>query len=145
MLPDRAGTYVLILRLTESRVIACGGLGQRRFPSGWYAYVGSAHGPGGLAARLGRHLRATGCLHWHIDYLRAQSQPVEVWYTADPARRECAWAEVLLQLPGAEVVVPRFGASDCRCWAHLARFAYPPERLAFSRAVGEEIAFELIA
>ena len=144
MLPDRPGTYVLILWLAESRVIACGRLWQCYFPSGWYAYVGSALGPGGLAARLGRHLHTTGCFHWHIDYLRAQSQPVEVWYITDPMRRECRWAEALLQLPGAEVTVPRFGASDCRCRAHLAHFAYPPERPAFSRAVGEEIACELV-
>ncbi|MBN1976046.1 MAG: GIY-YIG nuclease family protein, partial [Anaerolineae bacterium] len=89
------------------------------FSSGWYAYVGSAQGPGGLAARLARHLRPLKSLHWHIDYLRAQAQPVQAWYTTGTQKRECAWARALSSFPAASIPVPRFGASDCRCPAHL--------------------------
>ena len=100
--------------------ITIGALGAHAFPAGQYLYVGSAWGPGGLAARVGRHLRGDGAVHWHVDYLRAQAEPVALWWAAH-ARDECAWAGHLLAHPGAEIVVPRFGASDCACAAHLAR------------------------
>jgi len=37
---------------------------------GYYIYIGSAFGPGGVRARMLRHLRADKPKHWHIDYLR---------------------------------------------------------------------------
>lgn len=126
MLPDRPGTYVLILDLPRPTTIDIGRVGCFPFPAGWYAYAGSARGPGGLAARVSRHLRSPKPLHWHIDYLRAEARPVEVWYTVGSQSRECAWARVLAGLPGATIPVPRFGASDCHCPAHLIHFRAPP-------------------
>jgi len=38
---------------------------------GWYVYVGSALGPGGLAAKVGRHLGGRKMCRWHTAYLRA--------------------------------------------------------------------------
>jgi Uri superfamily endonuclease len=64
---------VLVLRLDTPQTIAIGRLGSIDFPVGWYLYVGSAHGPGGLHARLARHRRRLGGTkraHWHVDYLR---------------------------------------------------------------------------
>jgi Uri superfamily endonuclease len=145
MVPDRPGTYVLILRLPHfAENVRIGRLGCFRFPSGWYAYVGSARGPGGLAARLARHLRPLKPLHWHVDYLRAQAQPVQVWYVAGTQKRECAWARTLSSLPGASVPVPRFGASDCRCPTHLIYFATPPDVTAFAGALGERVLREAL-
>ncbi len=112
------GIYALGLVLSEEAFIKVGALGTWRFPTGLYVYVGSAWGPGGLAARVGRHLRCNTTLHWHIDHLRAVSRPVAVWL-ATGRRDECAWAAQLLARPGARVIVPRFGASDCVCPAHL--------------------------
>jgi Uri superfamily endonuclease len=143
MLPDRPGTYVLILWLAVPKTITCGKAGCFRFPAGWYAYVGSAHGPGGLAARLARHLRGTDRPHWHIDYLRSESQPVEIWYTLAPTREECAWSEALLALSGAHPPVPGFGASDCRCSTHLVHLDYQPDHLAFARVVGGNVLVEI--
>lgn len=40
-----------------------------RLPRASYLYVGSAGGPGGLAARISRHLRRDKKPFWHIDYL----------------------------------------------------------------------------
>jgi len=40
------------------------------FLSGIYCYCGSACGPGGLYARLKRHLDGHIKKHWHFDYLR---------------------------------------------------------------------------
>ncbi|MBN2389345.1 MAG: DUF123 domain-containing protein [Anaerolineae bacterium] len=83
-----------------------------------YCYVGSAWGSGGLAARVWRHLRGGAVRHWHIDYVRALATPVAVWL-APYDHCECAWAAYLLESQGARVIVPRCGASDCRCAAHL--------------------------
>jgi len=142
MLPDRPGTYVLILRLPRPATVNVGQLGRVRFPAGWYAYVGSAYGPGGLAARISRHLRSPKHLHWHVDYLRAESSPVEIWSAVGTGKRECAWARALSGLPGASIPVLRFGASDCHCPAHLIHFAGSPDLAAFVRAVGEPVSQE---
>jgi Uri superfamily endonuclease len=142
MLPDRPGTYVLILRLPRHATIDVGRLGRFQFPAGWYAYAGSAHGPGGLAARISRHLRSPKPLHWHVDYLRARAQPDQIWYAAGTWKRECAWAEALSGLPGASIPAPCFGASDCHCPAHLIHFTAPPDLAAFIRTVGEPISQE---
>ena len=139
MLPDRPGTYTLILSLARPTIIDVGRLGRFRFPEGWYAYAGSARGPGGLAARISRHLRAAGPLHWHVDYLRACARPIAAWYIVGPQKRECAWAQALSALPGGSIPAPRFGASDCRCPAHLIHFAAPPDLKAFTHAVGEPV------
>ena len=139
MLPERPGTYVLILRLPRPAAIDVGRLGRFRFPAGWYAYAGSARGPGGLAARVSRHLRSPKLRYWHLDYLRAAAQPEQVWYAVGPQRRECAWAKGLLDLPNVTIPAPRFGASDCRCPTHLVHFSAPPDPVTFARAVGEAI------
>jgi Uri superfamily endonuclease len=139
MPPDRAGTYALILELPDPATIGVGRLGCFRFLAGWYAYVGSARGPGGLAARISRHLRAPKLAHWHVDYLRAAARPVEIWYAVETQKRECAWARALANLPDALIPVPRFGASDCRCPAHLIYWADPPDIERFIRAVGEPV------
>ena len=147
-LPPRPGTYALILHLDRGRALTVGRLGRFRLPTGIYVYVGSARGPGGLAARVGRHLRRSGTgagpaapPHWHIDYLGPVARPVAVWLAEGDRRRECAWAARLAQMDGASLPVPGFGASDCRCPAHLVHFAtrpslaplrQPPPRLEWS-------------
>jgi Uri superfamily endonuclease len=83
-----------------------------------YVYFGGAYGPGGLAARLGRHLRGGGRRHWHVDHLRAEAEVLgaAVW----PGGGECAWRAAVQDTGGAGVPWPRFGSSDCRrCPAHL--------------------------
>jgi Uri superfamily endonuclease len=144
MPPDQPGTYVLILHLLHRATIDVGRLGRFQFPAGWYAYAGSAHGPGGLAARIARHLRSPKPLHWHVDYLRAEAQPDQVWYAVGTGKRECTWAEALSGLPGASIPVPRFGASDCRCPAHLVHFSALPVLSALIRAVGEPVTREML-
>lgn len=121
------GTYVLLLHQEASQRIAVGALGAVEFPAGWYMYVGSAHGPGGLAARLARHRRRRKeRLHWHIDYTRAHMELVEVWTSSCDARQECEWAAAASALAGASVIAPRFGASDCKCVSHLFHFDRRP-------------------
>ena len=119
MIPNSPGTYTLVLRLEYPESIEIGRLGIFEFPAGWYVYVGSAHGSGGLAARIGRHLRDSKVSHWHIDHLRPQDRATEVWYTLGLQKWECEWATAFTQSPGSRIPASRFGASDCACPAHL--------------------------
>jgi Uri superfamily endonuclease len=123
MRPTPKGTYLLLARLDQSVQMAVGKLGTFRFDAGWYAYAGSALGPGGLPARLARHARADKRMHWHIDYLLQHAVLETTWQTPQPERLECAWATAMLGLPGAHTPAPGFGASDCRCTTHLVFFA----------------------
>jgi Uri superfamily endonuclease len=121
-LPAAPGCYVLILHLPgpHSRMLAVGRLGSWPLPPGTYAYCGSAHGPGGLRARVSRHLRREKRLHWHVDYLAAAAEVVAVWlWPGAPRAQECAIAGHLARWPGVYRPVPRFGSSDCRCPGHL--------------------------
>ncbi|MCC6610419.1 MAG: GIY-YIG nuclease family protein [Burkholderiales bacterium] len=112
---------MLLLHLGHGASIRIGRLGTFAFPAGAYLYVGSALGPGGLAARVAHHARRVSAPHWHIDYLRRRAELVAVWHRAGTARREHEWAAALMRSPGATAPVARFGASDCGCAAHLVR------------------------
>jgi len=124
-LPAAPGAYVLLLTATAPVVLNMLRFGKLTLAAGQYAYVGSAHGPGGLRARVGRHLRVEKPLHWHIDYLTAALPVVHVVTLAvtNGARLQCTWVKRLLALNGASVPAPGFGSSDCRngCPAHLVR------------------------
>jgi Uri superfamily endonuclease len=123
-LPSLPGSYVLVLHLAQDRTIAIGRLGPVHFCSGYYLYVGSARGPGGLRARLERHLRREKAEHWHVDHLRRWAEPVEAWFALSRESLECRW-RVALQEAGLSLAVSGFGSSDCRCPAHL---LYSPRR-----------------
>jgi len=127
LLPSRPGTYALLLFLESERVLTVGRLGRFRFPRGFYIYVGSAHGPGGLSARVARHLRCPKPLRWHVDYLRPHTRPAAVWLAEGDRRWECDWAAALTRLDGASLPAIGFGSSDCRCPAHLVHFPTPPD------------------
>ena len=126
-LPANPGTYILILYLSRGTRINVGRLGGLNFRRGWYAYVGSAFGPGGLAARIGRHLRVEKKHRWHIDYLRAAADVRWIWYSTAEVSREHIWAEVLAEEKGLPVL--GFGCSDCRCPAHLFFFSRQPKEI----------------
>ncbi len=112
------GTYILVLHLPEDNGLRIGALGTFALPAGYYLYVGSALN--GLAGRLQRHCRLDGKrLHWHIDYLRAQTELVEIWWVLSEQRWECRWADALRQFATVEEPVPGFGSSDCACFSHL--------------------------
>lgn len=132
------GTYLLFLRpLAEGRV-RVGRLGTMELREGRYAYVGSAFGPGGVEARLGRHVRGEGSLHWHVDYLRRRCEPTEAWVSLDETPREHEWARALAAAPGSTVPLAGFGASDCGCASHLFRFAEVPSWEAFGERAADE-------
>ena len=121
--PTQRGTYALLLRAGAPLSVQVGRLGHFTLAAGLYVYVGSAHGAGGLRARVGRHLRAEKKAHWHIDALTARLPVIAVAWSVAPERLECVWAARVAALADVGVPIPRFGASDCRCAAHL--FAVP--------------------
>ncbi len=125
------GTYILFAHLDHQATLSIGRLGDYNFPAGYYSYVGSARGPGGLKARLARHLRAGKRPRWHVDYLLQVATVIEIWRVSSSERLECRWAEAMLQLPGATLPVSGFGSSDCGCPAHLFLFGALPSLTAF--------------
>ena len=109
-----ARTYQLRITVPESVRVPVGKLGTFEFPAGRYTYTGSAKS--NLEARVQRHCTGAARLRWHIDYLLA-APGVTVADVRRSARDECT----LNQRTRGEVLVPRFGASDCRrgCGSHL--------------------------
>ena len=113
------GIYCLILK-TSGAVLSVGALGEVEFPAGWYIYVGSALGPGGLV-RVDRHIRVyqekgDHRPRWHIDHLLTDSRFVlaSVICGKTTDRLECSLARHL-----GEDGIQGFGCSDCRCATHL--------------------------
>lgn len=106
-----------MLYLPGCRRLRVGALGEQQFARGYYVYVGSAFSAGGLRARLHRHCTG-GRRHWHIDYLRAEAELAQVWWTGDRQTREHAWAAILADWLG-DSPVRGFGASDSPLPSHL--------------------------
>ncbi|MCZ6862799.1 MAG: GIY-YIG nuclease family protein [Alphaproteobacteria bacterium] len=118
LISRQPGAYLLFVDLAAPLALDIPRLAAPTLVPGCYAYCGSAHGPGGLRARIGRHLRRDKAPHWHIDRLTAAGRVTGV--RAVPAGRECDLLRDLLDKPGVSVPVPGFGSSDCRaCPAHL--------------------------
>jgi Uri superfamily endonuclease len=122
---SECGTYALILRCDSQVEIRAGRLGLLDVEAGYYVYVGSAFGPGGVRARVLRHARRKTARHWHIDYLRDVAEPVAVWCGYSVRDLEHRWAKILCSLPDA-ISVRGFGCSDCTCESHLFRFGHAP-------------------
>ena len=113
------GTYTLIFSVSRKGQISIGKLGTLHLKTGFYIYVGSAFGPGGLKARIAHHCRKAVHPHWHIDYLSSFLELNEIWYSYDPVQREHQWAKIISNTRGASVPLAGFGSSDCRCRSHL--------------------------
>ena len=120
------GSYIIILYLNGDKKIQIGRLGRLSFTRGFYAYAGSAFGPGGLISRLNHHLRPTSKPHWHIDYLRRKTSLVEVWISQRKDRQEHLWATRLGDLSRTASPIAKFGCSDCKCATHLYHFPQQP-------------------
>ena len=123
--PGDSGCYSLIIALSRRERIRVGKFAVASFPAGTYIYTGSAFR--GLASRLRRHCRREKKRHWHIDHLLAAAGArIEkiVVYPPVPGQ-ECRQNQRIARRPGATVILPGFGASDCRagCASHLFFFA----------------------
>lgn len=124
-IPSLKGTYCLILYLTHKQRLIVGQLGEVELRPGYYIYVGSAFGPGGLRTRLTHHLRRTSNMRWHIDYLREYADIMAIWYSIEQVKRESDWVFVVSQLEAGTSPVAGFGASDS---AHASHLFYIPNQ-----------------
>jgi Uri superfamily endonuclease len=113
-LPEQEGTYILIAVAQQMKRLEIGRLGTYDVIPGFYAYVGSAFGPGGLRARIYHHLESVAEPHWHIDYLLGHAEPVAVWCVLSSRKLEQGLAELLAQASGFREPIRRFGSSDYR-------------------------------
>ncbi|WP_346894342.1 GIY-YIG nuclease family protein [uncultured Roseibium sp.] len=117
-LPVGPGTYGLLLRLLQPVTLELARLGNPVLAPGLYLYCGSANGPGGVRARLGRHLRPDKAVRWHVDYLSCIAEEIAGFVV--PETTECSLRQKASALLNAQAPVPGFGSSDCRiCPAHL--------------------------
>lgn len=115
---ESGGTYTLVIEFASADEIQVGALGTRSFSPGYYAYVGTALGPGGFS-RVDRHREiASGerdTRHWHIDYLLGHPHAtIDTVRTTHDVDAECTLAA---RLVGEGI--PGFGCSDCSCESHL--------------------------
>lgn len=121
------GAYVVVMQSVRAVPVAVGRWGVLELQRGCYCYVGSALGPGGVAARVSRHCRRDKALRWHIDHLREHVTPLEAWCCYAPGTLEHAWATALGARPDF-TGVPGFGCSDCTCATHLFFVPRPPAK-----------------
>ena len=121
-IPDSKGAYILLLRLSKPVELALPRLAQTSCLPGWFAYAGSANGPGGIRARVRRHFRPHKKLHWHID--RLTEEAAEIAALPVVGGDECQLIGRLHDCPGFHVAAKGFGSSDCRtCDSHLLAIA----------------------
>jgi Uri superfamily endonuclease len=112
------GIYCLVFK-TPGCTIRIGALGALLFQAGWYIYIGSAQGSGGLQ-RLRRHISLSYLRDkqptWHVDYLLTSPEFSLVYAVCAVSvdRYECLLSRVL---NGSRI--PGFGCSDCSCTSHL--------------------------
>ncbi|MGO9402138.1 MAG: GIY-YIG nuclease family protein [Terriglobales bacterium] len=102
---------------------------------GYYVYLGSALGPGGLRVRIAHHQKLSTRPHWQIDYLRAHTRLHSVWLSYGGIRLEHGWARAILKVKDATIPVPGYGASDCSCPSHLYFFKNFPTQIGFAHSV----------
>jgi Uri superfamily endonuclease len=133
------GTYALIFLSSSKSHHKIGKLGILKLKPGFFIYVGSAFGPGGLKARIAHHCRRAVRPHWHIDYLSPLLELNEIWYTCDPVQREHQWANILFNISRASIPLAEFGSSDCQCPSHLVFFNSKPSIKTFRRKIYEHI------
>lgn len=116
------GAYLILLALDRPVGLAIRAFRGIAVPSGQYIYAGSACGPGGLRARIARHLRRDKSRHWHIDNLTTAASDIAA--IAVPAGDECALVEILLESGEHRQPIAGFGSSDCHtCISHLLAFS----------------------
>ncbi len=133
-LPSVGGAYALVIDLPRDTILPIRRLNNPPLIAGRYVYAGSANGPGGLRARLSRHLKAEKSIRWHIDYLTGIAGVCEL--AALPGATECDIVRVLSAIKGADFPCPGFGSSDCKtCRSHF---------LAVPEAVGAKKVLKLL-
>ena len=123
----------MVLKSAQAKTIQIGKLAQLNVQKGYYVYIGSAMGPGGVAARLNHHSKISKKPHWHLDYLRAETEFHQAYALCSPQRKECQWAALIAGSEEVSEPMKGFGSSDCKCNTHLFYFS---SKLKVRRAIG---------
>lgn len=115
------GIYCLTLYLKNESKIK---IGRRKaiFPKGYYCYVGSALN--NLQKRIERHKRKDKKKHWHIDYFLEKAKIISIKTMKTGKRKEC-WLNNKIKNK-AQLVMKKFGSTDCSCETHLYHFQKNP-------------------
>lgn len=132
------GTYVLLLHCRRTINLRIGSWGRLTTSPGFYLYVGSAFGQGGLRARVARHCRRIKAKRWHIDYLRQFTTVDSIWYSCALEHLEHRWAKSFSEMKGLKEI-PGFGCSDCSCAAHLFYSETAVSITTFAKAAGTDV------
>ena len=114
------GTYLLYLKIDKPIDVVIRKK-ELTIDEGFYIYVGSAFGSGGLASRIHRHLRRRKKEHLHIDQITI-SQHCSILGIAAffNEKIECKIAQKLSQIEEISPIKD-FGNSDCKrdCFGHF--------------------------
>jgi len=107
-------SYQIFFNLNKSTTIQIGKLGKYTFSAGKYIYTGSAKK--NMDRRIQRHRNINKKSHWHKDYL-LNGDECKIQKIIKSSLEECT----LNQSTNGKIIVPGFGASDCRrdCISHL--------------------------
>ncbi|MDG5789213.1 GIY-YIG nuclease family protein [Evansella sp. AB-P1] len=108
--------YAIKMVLDRNIKIEVGRLGECDFQKGSYIYIGSAKR--NIGSRINRHVTIEKVKRWHLDYFRP-FVTIQHVITFPVHGGECQLKEFLQNELLGEVVVPRFGSSDCKCDSHL--------------------------
>lgn len=121
--PSQSGSYIIWVEL--SRPIQIKRPAPARLDAGLYAYCGSAKGPGGLKARIKRHLSPNKRIRWHIDQVTSQACQIGAWGWLDIVEiSECQLVHALLATDNSEIPIKGFGSSDCKtCPSHFLKLS----------------------
>jgi histidyl-tRNA synthetase len=123
--PSLPGAYVMAIELADTVVVMLSGRSSIALPAGRYLYCGSAKGPGGLKARLSRHVRRGKSVRWHVDQLTERGLVIGSWIF--PGGDECEVVQMCSYLP---MPIAGFGSSDCAtCRSHLLQWSNRTELL----------------
>ena len=119
-IPALPGAYVLAIELLKPIAVSVHSGSPVSIAAGRYLYCGSAKGPGGLRARIARHMRHGKVIRWHIDNLTEAGRVLGAWTLV--GGHECELVAALAHLP---TPAGGFGSSDCRqCKSHLLHWPY---------------------
>ena len=116
---NQPGTYCLLFHARQAASVQVGRLGRLDIECGYYFYIGSAFGPGGVRARVRHHAAISHRPHWHLDYIRPALHLQTVWYSIDSTRYEHRWADNLRHTLSLTIPLIGLGASDCACDSHF--------------------------
>lgn len=124
LIPALPGIYIIFIENLVDQNIIIGSIGLIHFKKGFFAYVGSALGGGGLRPRVERHLRKRKKIFWHLDYLTTNEHFEITTIVLIPTsnKLECQINRIIidkLEKLNESETLKNFGSSDCKCHSHL--------------------------